>query len=293
MKSKMAINFLPTGKEGGGLLPWVIAVMTYLSALSIASGFALYNMSNLWSSELSQSMTVQITNTNTQAQSNQVTAAIKLLEEMPEVLSAFVVSDESIVTLLEPWLGKGNVSKDLPIPAMITVQLVPERHVDMLALQGRLSEVAPDALLDGHQQWVDQLSALSTTIQATAGLAVILIMLTTIAIIVFATHARLSAHKDNIEIVHLMGATNKVIAGEFKQKFLIYGLKGGIGGLLSAVITIIIFYGLTKNLGDGLTPKITLGWGQLITLFMVPFFIAILSMITAEKSVKKSLTKLM
>lgn len=293
IKAKSSIKFLPSGKEGGGILPWVIAVMTYLSALSIASGFALHNMSDLWSSELSKSMTIQISNADSESVKQQTEYVLEVLRNTPEVTSAELLSDNEIIKLLEPWLGRGNVTDDLPIPAMITANLVPNRHVDIIALQGKLRETAPDARLDGHQQWVEQLSKLSTTIQATSGLAVILIMLTTVAIIVFATHARLSAHKENIEIVHLMGAEDKVISSEFKNRFMVYGFKGGIGGLVAAAITILIFFALTKDLGDGLTPKLALNWIQVLILGLIPFAVAFLSMITADKAVKKALVELM
>ena len=292
-KAKSSIQFLPSGKEGGGILPWVIAVMTYLSALSIGSGFALHNMSDLWSSELSQSMTIQISNADDESVAEQSANVLEILKSMPEVASAELLSDDKITSLLEPWLGSGNVTDDLPIPAMITAQLVPNRHVDIIALEGKLHAVAPDAKLDGHQQWVDQLLKLSATIQATSGLAVVLIMLTTVAIIVFATNARLSAHKENIEIVHLMGAEDSAISREFKNRFMIYGFKGGVGGLVAAIITIIVFYVLTKDLGDGLTPKLTLNLWQILTLGLIPFAVSLLSMVTADKAVRKALIKMM
>lgn len=292
-RTKETIQFLPKGKEGGGILPWVIAVMTYLSALSITSGLALYNMSNLWSSELAQNMTIQISHPDNDEIAKQVAGVLEILENTPEVISAHALSDEKITELLEPWLGVGNVTKDIPVPAMITAQLYPNRHVDFIALEGRLNEVAPDARLDGHQPWVEKLSKLSSTIQATAGLAVILIMFTTIAIIVFATHARLSAHRENIEIVHLIGAEDKTIAKEFRKKFMIYGLKGGIGGLLGALVTILIFYSLTSDLGVGLTPKLSLSFLQIIGLACLPFIVSFLAMKTADKAVKNALVKLM
>lgn len=293
IKPNETIQFLPKGKEGGGILPWVIAVMTYLSALSITSGLALYNMSNLWSSELSQNMTIQVSSADNEDVARQVENILEILNSTPEVVSAYALSDAKITELLEPWLGVGNVTKELPIPAMITAQLQPDRHVDLIALEGRLREVAPDARLDGHQQWVEKLSKLSTTIQATSGLAVILIMLTTIAIIVFATHARLSAHRENIEIVHLIGAEDKIIAREFRNRFMIYGLKGGIGGLVAAIITILIFHTLTNDLGVDLTPKLTLSWPQIFGLGCLPFIVSFLSMKTADKAVKNALIKLM
>ena len=293
MKLKSSLQFLPRGKEGGGILPWVIAVMTYLSALSIASGFALHNMSDLWSSELAKSMTIQISNADSASIKTQTENVLEVLRNTPEVTDASVLSHEEITKLLEPWLGSGNVTDDLPIPAMITANLASERYVDLVALQGKLQEIAPDARLDGHQQWVEQLSKLSSTIQATSGLAVVLIMLTTIAIIVFATNARLSAHRENIEIVHLMGAEDKVISGEFKHRFMIYGFKGGVGGLVAAGLTIFIFYMLTKDLGDGLTPTLTLNLFQILTLGFVPFAVSFLSMVTADKAVKKALIELM
>ena len=51
---------MPEGKEAGGVLPGLIAVMTYLAVLSAASGLAVYNVTQGWSTDLARSMTVQV-----------------------------------------------------------------------------------------------------------------------------------------------------------------------------------------------------------------------------------------
>ena len=50
------------------------------------------------------------------------------------MVSVRPVPEEEIDRLLEPWLGQGGLAEDLPVPALIDVDLTPEGHARLAEL---------------------------------------------------------------------------------------------------------------------------------------------------------------
>jgi cell division transport system permease protein len=283
------VKFLPEGKEGNGLMLWVIAVMVFLMVLAMAFGMAVQNATQNWTADLDHQLTIQITNPDATERQRQQENALAALKTTPGIISARGLNKQELRALLEPWLGAGNVTDDLPVPAMIAVVLDPKLSINLDALRARIKAVAPDADLDDHQQWIGQLVTLAETIELAALSAAILIALATMAIVVFASQARLSSWNDIIEIVHQLGATDSTISGEFRYRFLIWGFKGSLLGFLLGLATLYGISNIAKAMGEGIIPEMGLSSTQTIILSLTPFVIALLSMITADITVKRSL----
>ena len=54
------LSFLPSGRDrdSSNLLPWVIAVMVYLSALALIGGLGLQGAVTSWTSDVTHNMSV-------------------------------------------------------------------------------------------------------------------------------------------------------------------------------------------------------------------------------------------
>lgn len=287
-----AFYFLPPREKSNRFLPLIIAVMAYLALIGSATGLAIFNGTKEWSGELSRTMTVQIVHADAGERERQTGVVLKVLGETPGVLEAQRMSDDDLKALLEPWFGVGNVTDDLPIPEMISVTLRPNARIDGAALTARLQRDAPDAFVDDHQQWIGQLSSLSTMVQVAVLFSIVLIALTTLAIVAFATKAALATHRETIEIVHLIGAKDSLIASEFRKLFMLHGFKGGLIGLIAALITLVAFVYLAGRVGGGLLPKMDLEFGQIVALFLFPFVTSFLAMWTADVTVRHALGKM-
>lgn len=284
--------FLPSRERGGHFLPLIIGIMVFLACLGAATGLAIYNATAAWSSDLAKTMTVQIVHPNEAERARQTREVIQVLSGTPGVEQAREMSRSEISALLEPWLGVGNVTEDLPVPAMIAVTITPGAHIDTVALNARLKEAAPNASLDDHQQWIGQLVSLSSMVQGAVFVSILLIMLTTVAIVIFATKSALAAHRETVEIVHLIGARDGLISGEFRKLFMWHGLKGGLLGLGLAAATLALFLYLANRLGGGLLPQLSLTAGQWLLLAGLPVLTAVITMLTADMTVRKSLLRM-
>jgi len=284
--------FLPLREKSNRFLPLIIAVMAYLTLLGSSSGLAIFNATHAWSMDLSQVMTVQIVHPDPGERERQTRVVVEVLQNTAGISEAHVLPTEELDALLEPWLGVGNVTDDLPLPAMISVTIREGARVDAAALNARLRARAPDASVDDHQQWIGQLKSLSNMVQGAVFFSILLIVLTTVAMVIFATKAALAAHRETVEIVHLIGAKDSMIASEFRKLFMLHGFKGGLIGLIAAFLTIVLFMYLADRIGGGLLPHLVLTSGQMTILVLFPFMTSFLSMWTAEVTVRHALGKM-
>jgi cell division transport system permease protein len=83
--------------------------------------------------------------------------------------------------------------------------------------------------------WIRRLSVLSRSLQACAGLALLLVAAVAAAVIAVATRAGLVARREAIEIVHGLGATDSYIAARFAGRATLLAATGGIAGAVIAL----------------------------------------------------------
>ncbi len=294
MATEPPMRLLPDAKESYGILPWVIAVMVYLCALAIAGGFGLRGAASGWTADLAQKATLQISAPDSAIRDKMANLALTAVTHLDGVANAQLVSKAQIASLLEPWLGVGNVTDDLPVPALIDITLTSNAsNVQLAAIETQIKAIVPSARLDTHQQWLGELTTLTQSIGWTANLIVLLVALATVAIVAFGTRGGLSSHRPTIEILHMMGAPDVLIANEFQRRFLIQGLIGGVLGLVAGLITIIGLGWLAQRAGQGLIASVSLSPFVWICLLLLPVFAAALTMLTARITVFRALREIL
>lgn len=273
----------------GRLLPWVIAVMVYLAALGLAGIVALHESVAEWKAALAHNVTVQIVTDDDASRERQLAATLDLLKSTPGVSEARPLSEAELIGLLEPWLGAGNVTADLPIPALIDVILEKDANLDLGALSEKLRAVAPSAAVDDHERWLSRLIDLAENLQFLAAGVVGLVALATMAIVVFATRAGMAIHQSTIEILHLIGARDNFIASQFQRHFLKLGIKGSLIGLGVALLSLLALWRFSLALDAVFLPAVTPSISLALALAALPVGASLLTMLTARRTVKSTL----
>jgi cell division transport system permease protein len=166
-----AARLLPEGRLSGPM-PWVIAIMMFLTVLAAALGLGLSSAAAKLDGEVGSRITVQIVEANPDSRERQARAALALLERQSRVTAVRRVSDEELADLLEPWLGEGSVAAEVPIPALIDAELAPGTAVE--PIRAALAPAAPAARVDDSAQW---LAPLGNLVAALKWLAVGLVLL--------------------------------------------------------------------------------------------------------------------
>ena len=156
--------------------------------------------------------------------------AVALAQATPGIAGVRPYSREESARLLEPWLGSGLALGELPVPRLIVVRVGPGEPPDLAGLRQQLAQI-PGATLDDHRGYVDRMRAMARSAVA-VGLGVLaLVLAAAMMSVMFATRGAMSANRQIIEVLHVVGAKEGFIASEFQRHFLLLGLKGGaLGG---------------------------------------------------------------
>ncbi len=289
-----AVHFLPDEKshEATRLLPYVMAVMVYLSALALMGSMMLHKGFGEWTETLSNRLTVQITTADPDIRYAQLQEVTKLLRNTPGIEYVRVLNDIEIEKLLEPWLGEGNVTSDLPVPDILDVTVSRSMTVNLDALRGMLSKVSENIHLDDHQQWLGRFLRLMDTVEYTALGILLLVVMATICMVIFGTKAGMAENRETIAVMHHLGAKDGMIARAFQDRFMKYGLKGGIIGLLLAFLTLTSLIFLSRDLASDLVKVPDFPIVQVAILLIIPFFAALIAMMTARMTVLRNLGRM-
>ncbi len=224
-----------------------MAVMSYLACLAIGALILVDRAVDAWTDGLSREMTVQVRQVRTADITGEVEKARRILEDYPGVVEVQVLSDSESAKLLEPWLGV-RALEGLPVPRLIRVVTNKGKNFDDDALADRLS-VVQGVYLDTHQKWEVELTRMGRALSVLSSLILVLISLSAVAIVIFATRAVLQANKPVVDLLHLVGAYDRYIARQIDGRFVRTGLVAGFMGVAMGLLT---FLGLSlTGVGGG------------------------------------------
>jgi cell division transport system permease protein len=289
---------LPLDGDGSSrFLPWLIGLMVFLAALAIGAGFAVDSALLRWDDGLRGTLTVDLPQpagggTLASASADQVLA---LLRGTAGVAGATLLDRQAEAALLQPWLG-GSVEIDrLPLPALIDVQRAEAVPLDLPDLSRRLAALVPGASVETHGAWVEQLLRVAKLLEIGAVVIVALIGAVAVSTVIFITRTGLMIHAPIVDLLHAMGAADSYIAGQFQRHAFRLGLRGGIIGLVPAllgfgVIRLAAEQGgsVAADLAPGLALPI-LAWAVLA---LLPLGMALVGLATARVTVLRTLARM-
>jgi cell division transport system permease protein len=272
--------------------------------ITVAAALTVERVADRWRHGLAGNLTVELPfapDLDTGKRAEQLDDAVNIVSDTPGITGAAVLDDDQIAALLAPWLGPDATQLDVPLPTMIAVTRRTDVPLDVKRLRDNLDKLVPGAQVDDHGDWVSDalvfLRSLQALSAALAGLALGAAALT----VIFVTRTGLATHRAVIEVVHLIGAPDRYIARQFQAQALKLGILGGIVGLACGAGTVI---GVDKLLalaagpglspaGPGLTFDFRLLPWQWAVLGTLPVIVALLAMITARRTVLRSLAKML
>jgi cell division transport system permease protein len=252
---------VPPGTISARALVAVVAIMTFLAAITTGAVMLVRAGAGEWQSEVAREVTIQVRPVAGRDIEADVAKAVAIARAAANVAEVRPYSKEEAARLLEPWLGTGLALDDLPVPRVIVVRIAPGRTLDLDQLRAALAADVPSATLDDHRGFVDRMRAV-TGVALGIGIGVVLLVLVaTILTVTFATRAAMATNRPVIEVLHLIGAKDAYIAGHFQRYFLQLGLMGGLIGGGSAIA----LFALADLVGGWLGSRA--GGGQLAALF--------------------------
>ncbi len=298
-KGKRRYDLPLSGSAGNGFLRLLIALMSVLGMLALSASFALSAMTDRWSSGLENKVSVEIPASDSGGEiippltvQSMTNEAAKVLSKRDEVAEAIVMEETQMRELLAPWLGTDMVMDTIPLPGLVSVTFKEGPTPDLEDILIEIRDVAPQAKIDTHESWLSDVVRFTGALQFAAILLTLIIGFTTLVAVAGGVRSKLSENKDELELLHLMGASDSYIAKQLQRHTLILSLQGGAMGVLAGAILLFIISLIAGEMGVNLVPDFRLDGAQKIMLLLLPIPIALLAMGTARFTVLRVLGKM-
>lgn len=232
---RAAARLLPPTRLTGPI-PWVIAILIALVVIAAAGGLALRNLATSANAGLSRAVSVQVIEPNPDLRAQRGAAAVKVLSGIEGVQTVRLVPEAELVAMLEPWLGEGAASGDVPIPALIDVELTGSAGPSQIArIEAALAGQVPGARVDAQGDWLRPVQDALTALQYLAFGLIALVALATAAAVWLSARNAFAAARETVEIMHLLGASQRQIAAVFLRDVLREAAFGAVIGGLAGV----------------------------------------------------------
>lgn len=285
-------RLLPEGRFAGPM-PWVIAIMMFLTVLAGAGGLGLRRGAQGLVSSIGERLTIQIIDANPDFREAQARITIDLLERQSGVEAVNRVSEAEMKAMLERILGSGATEADLPIPAMIDVDLSPAAYARRDAIAAAVREAAPSARIDDNATWLTPLANLLGSLKWLALALVVLMTGATAAAVVLAARGALDTHRGTIEVMHLMGSTDYQVARLFQRRIALDALFGGALGFIVGVLVLVGIGSRVGAVGSDLLGSAGLAALDWLLLLALPIAGIGLAMLVARMTVLRALRKML
>ena len=285
-------RLLPEGRLAGPM-PWVIAIMMFLTVLAAAAGLGLGSAAANLNAAVGNRITVQVMDPNPDVRAADAAKVAAILRHVPGVTNVRRLTPEEINHLLEPWLGGGGAAADLPIPAMVDADVGPggSRRID--DVRAVVTNVVKSARVDGNGDWLGPLGELISSLKWLAGALVLMMIAATSATVVLAARAALDTHRGTIEVLHLMGATDVQVARLFQRRIALDALFGGGIGLVAAAAVLFLIGTRVAALGSDLIGSANLPVGAWLLLVALPVLGVLLAMLVARTTILRALGRML
>ena len=286
-------KLIPEGRLSGPM-PWVIAIMLFLTLLVAAAGLTLAEAARQRGQDLARHVTVQIIEADPAQRAAQRAAVTRALRKLDSIAEVKPVPNADVRALLEPWLGTGVIDADVPVPALVDVRFgsVPTAET-ITRLQSTLRSVAPNIRVDSHSSWMAPFFELMRALLWLAAAMFLLLLVATSAVVILAVRSTLNTHRETIEIMHMMGGTDVQAARLFQRRVALDALLGGIVGFIVAAVVIMTVGGRFAAVEPGLLSGAHFPYYGWAILAFIPLAVMALAMLMARMTVISALKRIL
>jgi len=286
---------LPKGRLTGPM-PWVIAIMMFLTVLASAAGLALNHAAQLLSADVSDRITVQIAEADPDARGRAISRVVSLLGGTEGAANIEIVPEATLAAQLAPWLGSDMKISDIPLPALVDADFVApqgQREARLAALDAAVKAINPQARVEPHAAYLAPMARLVRWIGILAFAAVALMAIATGAVVVLAARGAHATHRGTIDIMHMLGATDTQVVRLFQERMLLDALFGAVTGFVAAVAVILLVGRSITAVASDLVQSLALPVQAWVLLPLLPIAGAgvawLAARITLQRALRRSL----
>jgi len=237
---RQEVSLVPAASIAGRALVTVIAIMTFLAALTACTAIVIADAAQGWNQQIAREMTIQVRPMPGHDLEAETAKAADVARATPGIAEVRVFTKAQSEALLQPWLGSGLDLSDLPVPRLIVLKLDRSTTIDTAAFEQALADQVAGASLDDHRVWMQRLSLMTGTVVVVAAVIFVLVMIAMVLAVGFATRGAMAGNREIIEVLHFVGAADSYISRQFQRHFFRLGLRGGLVGGGVAVLVFLL-----------------------------------------------------
>jgi cell division transport system permease protein len=275
-------------------VPWIIAFMIYLTCLVTLGMLMIQSSIRQWDTTFSGTLTLEIpyaSDVSPSTQAEKIKTLLAFIGETLPVEKTQHIETHKIEELLEPWLGKGNITDDLPLPTLIDVHLKAGPSPNIPHLIQELQQILPGVTIEDHGQWRQMVVRLFKSGEYLGLWFSILIVLSTVITIIFSTHTELTIHRKIVDILQTVGAHDRYVAWQFQRHALHLGVQAATISLCLIGGTFIFLGGIISQINFDLLRNLTFNPWIFLSIPLVIITMILLMVMTARLSVLKALCR--
>ena len=281
------------GETSAGFVVWLVMVLVFMASIAVTTNAYIGALLDHWNQSVTGTLTIQIPvmlDAKDPTSAAMTARVLDVLNRHPAVETAAAVPREKVTELLKPWFGTGEAVADLPLPVLVDVRLSTNDAAAINAVSTSVQTAAPGAVIDDHRAWLNRVIGLAEGLGAIALTTMVLVTIALGLTIVFATRASLAEFSQVIDVLHIVGAKDGYVAGQFARRALIQSMLGGIAGLLAYAPVLAFIAWLASRIERGILPEISFPASHWIVLGALPIIAGLIATITANVTVRRALS---
>lgn len=270
-----------------------VAMMAFMVLTMLAISIFLLSLSNNWTTDVLASATLELP----PAAVEDLPQIESLLKRTDGLESYTILNKEEVLSLVSPWFGKDSaqLANAISVPVLITIQFKKNSSPDLKKLLKQAQNISPNISISSHEDWLTPLAKLTDLIEFIAIGALFMLTAALMMAISGAAKGRVIAHKTVIDLLHVLGASDRFIFDQFQLYFLRLMLPGLLQGFALACLSVLIVWvWLDPASIPSIAPAVaSLSWAwSLLIGLMVALALVCLLLIVARNAVKRALTLL-
>ena len=268
-----------------GATAHLLAVLLFVMTITAAAGLAVWNGNRMVADAVDARSTVQLP-----GGIERTDELATFLSGRGDVAAAVAVDPAEVRATLETWMGPAAREAELPLPALVEIEMAPE--ADPAMLRADLRDAFPRARLVAQQRTLGPVIG-ALRAGALVGLALVLaVALAASVAIVLATRGALAANRGTIATLHGMGATDAQVAQTF-----LTGIRRDalVGGSLGTLVALCLLWLLGSSGGSSLSFLVggarLLGPLDLLLLLALPLLATLMAFVVARWTILRDLRR--
>ncbi len=213
-----------------------VALMTFMVMVMTSITLFLFALSREWTDDVLTTATVELPASAVE----KLPTLEKILSRDPTIDSYDILTKDKVLDLVSPWFGDNSqeLGNTISVPILIPYDIKPGASPDTTALLKQVREVVPQARIITHYDWFAPLERLTHLFQTVGITSLGLLFAALLMAIHGAARGRVATHRDALELLHLMGASDGFILGQFQAYFLRLLYPGLIQGFVVGLLAV-------------------------------------------------------